>query len=335
MKKLFYRAGALLLCLALLITPSLAITTEDMAQAVQEVAEQAIAECVDDSMTDLEKLTALHDWMCLHCEYGQSPNASYAYGGLVEGVGNCMGYARGYAALAAAAGLEGVATYSYGMEHGWILATLDGTRYFSDCTWDDGKKAKLGLIRHLYWLFDQSNAGDTNHYGWLSEENVPGGILETAPWSAAMTRVIFSGDYCWYIDADMCLWRCDRDTWHTELLLDMSDIEWPYISEEGGTPSGIYSGLILLDDRLIFNTPYEILSVDLEGGDGQVLLAPDTGDGVIYGIAVRDGTICYSVATGPDDTLYEIVDTGLSAVGAWGYGWEDDISAPSDTGAGT
>ena len=324
MKKFLALFCAAVMTVALLCAPAAAITDEEMEQAVHETAQQAIADCIEDDMTDLEKLTALHDWMCLHCEYGQTPYSSSAYGGLVDCTGNCMGYTRGYAALAAEAGLEGTATYSFEMEHGWILATLDGKRYFSDCTWDDGKRAKMGLIRHKYWLFNQDNAINTNHYGWYSTEDVPGGILETAPWSEAMTRVIFYGDYCWYIDDDFCLWRCDRDTWYTELLLDLGDINWPIWGVEGSSRSGLYSGLILLDDRLIFNTPYEIVSVDLDGGDMQTLLTPDTSEGVIYGTAVRGDTIWYSIATDPDAEAgdYDLFDSGISAVGSWGYSWD-------------
>lgn len=311
------RVLAILLALCALTTPALAVSQEEMDERVYEAGMAALAACVEEDMTDVEKLTALHDWLCLHCDYGATLRGATAYGALVEGTAVCTGYAEALAYLAALAGLEGVSTYSADMDHAWILATLDGERYFCDCVWDDGKNAKMGLIRHLYWLFDESNAWETGHYGWDAQQSVPGGTLEQAPWAAAMTRVVFQGDFCWYIDEQFRLWRCDRGTWETELLLQR-DERWPIWGVENSGRDGLYSGLILLEDRLIFNTPYAIYSVDLDGGDMRTLLRPDTSQGVIYGIDARDGALCYSLATEPDAVVYEVVDSGISAAGAWG-----------------
>ena len=260
-----------------------AFSEEEEDAAVSEAGQAAIAACIDESMTDLEKLTALHDWMCLNVDYGLTPRAETVYGALVQGKAVCVGYAAAYAYLAGLAGLEGTYTYSVSMDHAWILATLDGERYFSDCTWDDGKYQKLGLIRHAYWLFDESNAIQTNHYGWDSAESVPGGALEAAPWHDAVSRVIFSGDWAYYIDGDFCLWRCDRGTWETEPLLRL-DVRWPDTDPTDGQEPELYTGLILLDERLYFNTPYAICSVDLEGGAWETVLAPEPSDRLIYEI---------------------------------------------------
>ncbi|MCD7844804.1 MAG: hypothetical protein LUG57_02945 [Oscillospiraceae bacterium] len=325
MKRFFALLLGLLMIFSLSV-PALAVTEEEREALLLEAGLAALDACVEEDMTDLEKLTALHDWMCLNVDYGATLRSQTAYGALVEGSAVCTGYAAGFAYLAELAGLEGVATYSQSMDHAWILVTLDGVRYFSDCTWDDGKNAKMGLIRHLYFLFDQENAGDTGHYGWDSGESVPGGELEEAPWLAAMTRVIFYGDYCYYIDADFQLWRCDRATWETELLLAMEE-RWPIWEEAGSYRTGLYSGLILLEDRLYFSTPYEICSVDLEGQDLTVELTADTAEGVIYGLDVREGTLTCSIATEPDAVLYQVVDSGISAVGAWGYAWPEETAS--------
>jgi hypothetical protein len=306
------------------MTPALALTDQEMDEAVEKAGQEAIEACIQEDMTDLEKMTALHDWLCLNCDYGATLRSGTVYGALVEGTGVCTGYAGAYAYLATLAGLDGVDTYSTDMDHAWILVTLDSQRYFSDTTWDDGKNAKMGLIRHSYWLFDETNAMDTNHYGWDSPESVPGGDLESAPWGQAVTRVIFQGDYAYYIDNEFCLWRCDRATWETELLLQV-DEQWPIWGVDNSGRDGVYSGLVLLGDRLVFNTPYVIYSVDLEGQNLKPLLTPDTSEGVIYGIDVRDGYLCYSIATEPDAVKYEIKSSGLFAWNAWGYTLPEEL----------
>lgn len=325
MKKLFL---VLLILLGLLSTPALAFTEEEMDAALLEAAQAAIDQCVDESMTDVEKITALHDWMCLNVDYGLAPRAQTAYGAIVEGAAVCTGYAEGLAYLANLAGLDAVSTYSAAVDHAWILVTLDGQRYFCDCTWDDGKNAKMGLIRHKYMLFNENNAADTNRYGWDSTESVPGGALEEVPWANAVTRVIFEGDWAWYIDGEFRLIRCDRATWETETLLDFED-RWPVWEDDSMVYTELYSGLVLIRDRLYFNTPWAIYSVDADGGHLKIEFSPDTSEGFLYGIAVRDGDLCYSLARSPDDVTYEVSDSGLFCWGAWGYEndpadfWED------------
>ena len=307
--------AALLAAAALLTVPALALTDGEMDAAADEAARAAIAVCVDDGMTDLEKLTVLHDWLALHCDYGATLRGDTPYGALAEGTAVCRGYASGYARLAALAGLDGADTYSEALDHAWILVTLDGGRYFSDCTWDDGKNQKLGLIRHTYFLFDAMNALSIGHYGWDSPEVVTGGALEYAPWLSSVTRVIFDGDSAYYIDGDFCLWRCDRSTWETERLF-MLDDRWPV---EEGVRHELYTGLILVRGRLYFNTPYEIRYYDLRTGEVRTALTPDTSERLLYGVAERDGTLCYSQAGSSGDLTYDIVDTGISLRGAWGY----------------
>ena len=307
--------AALLAAAALLTRPALALTDEEMDAAADEAGRAAIAVCADEEMTDLEKLTVLHDWLALHCDYGATLRGDTPYGALVEGTAVCRGYASGYARLAALAGLDGADTYSEVLDHAWILVTLDGGRYFSDCTWDDGKNQKLGLIRHTYFLFDSQSAAEIGHYGWDSTEAVTGGELESVPWREAVTRVIFDGGFAYYIDGDFRLRRCDRATWTTETLFSLDD-RWP---EEEGVRHELYTGLILVRNRLYFNTPYAVCYFDLRTGETRTALTPDTSKRLIYGIAERGGTLCYSLADSSDDLLYDVVDTGISLRGAWGY----------------
>lgn len=303
----FRRCAAFLLSLTLcLSSPVSGLSADSEDERDEELlacASDALEACIDDTMTDVEKLTALHDWLCLHCDYGATRRGETAYGAIVEGTANCVGYAEGYAYLAALAGLDGAAAYSEELDHAWILATLDGSRYFSDCTWDDGKNAKLGLIRHRYWLFDDSNAEELGHTGRDSTESVPGGGAEAAPWHDAVTRVIFSGPWAYYIDGDFRLIRCSRETWETETLLQ-AEGSWP-VSESG--KQELYTSLLFFGGRLFFNTPDRVICVMTDGSEPcTVLSLPGDESRDIYGIAVRDGIFCYSLAESPDDLLWEL-----------------------------
>ena len=300
------KASAILLVLLLLLSFVAAWAAEDDA-LLRETAQAALAACLTEDMTDVEKLTAIHDWLALHCDYGATKRGNTAYGALVEGTGNCVGYAEAYAYLTDMAGLEGTATYSEELDHAWIAVTLDGDRYFSDCTWDDGKYARLGLIRHRYWLFDESNALPTGHTGWDLEEAVPGGPLEDAPWKDAVTRVIFEGDQAYYIDAWFNLWRCSRSTWETELLYTV-DYSWP--DPENASGIELYTSLLCFGGRLFFNTGTAVYSIDMEGQEVRTVSEPELGEGIhLYGIAVRDGYLCRSEADARDAVVYDVVKT--------------------------
>jgi len=58
--------------------------------------------------------------------------------------------------------------------------------------------------------------------------------------------------------------------------------------------------------------------VDLTGGDLCRELAPDTSERLLYGTAVREGRLCYSLADEPGAILYDVLDAGIPADGAWG-----------------
>ncbi len=311
---------ALMLALGLIgSVPAQALSAGAEEAALQEVGLAALEQCVAEDMTDVEKITVLHDWLCLHTDYGLAPRAQTAYGALVDGAAVCTGYAAGLAYLAELAGLEAVSTYSAAIDHAWILVTLDGGRYFCDSTWDDGKNAKIGLIRHKYMLFSETTAGETNRYGWDSTETVPGGALEAIPWAEAVTRVIFQEEWAYYINDAFQLIRCDRETWETQVLLERAD-RWPVWEDETLVYEELYTGLILRGDRLYFNTPWAVYSVTTEGESLKTeFTLPADRDGCIYGIAIREGRLCYSLATAPDAVLYEVLDTGLFCWGAWGY----------------
>ncbi len=306
------QVAALLLAIVLLSSPAWALTDQEQEAAVLEAGQAALEVCVDEDMTDVEIITALHDWLALNCDYGHTPACETAYGALVEGSASCRGYAEGMAVLATLAGLDGAFTFSEELNHAWILATLNGDRYFCDCTWDDGKYARLGLVRHRYWLFDENNAEKTQHRGWDSPETVPGGVLEEAPWRDAVTQVIFLEDWAYYIDAEFRVVRCTRDGWETETLLTVRD-RWPDLDLEDGKEPELYSGLNLIGDRLYFNTPRAILSMDPAGGGLRTELVPDTSERLIYGTAVRDGKLCYSLADAPDAVLYDVLEAEIPA----------------------
>ncbi len=297
-----------------LYTPLTAEEYERQDEAVAEI----LALLIDEDMSEGEMATVLHDWLVLSCVYSLAPHRDMEYGAVVEGKAICRGYARGFVALAQALGLRCEYSFSEELIHAWALVELDGSYYYVDPTWDDNHCERIGFVNHRHFFFSSADERQFSHYGGDSDIWAEGGIYEAAPWRAAISRVIFDGDWAYYIDGDFRLIRCRRDNWNTEILFDRADF-WPGFTELDGSDA-LATGLVLLDGRLWFNTPYAICSVDMLGGDFRQEFVPESRSaGYICGIDVRGGRLVYTQSAQQDQMFFEVLDSGIDARGAWGY----------------
>lgn len=150
-------------------------------QNAYEARVQEILACLDENMTDLEKITFLHDFIVRECDYDYDdylknsiPEDSYtAYGVLVNGVAVCQGYAETLLDLATRLGIPCVVVSSNAMSHAWNMVQLDGNWYHIDATWDDPTwegydQCKAGYVRHDYFLLSDDEMLAMEHYGWSS-----------------------------------------------------------------------------------------------------------------------------------------------------------------------
>ena len=321
------RCAALVLILCFLTIPALA-GSEDALGLYTELTEEQAAEesaavaevlelLVEPDMTDGEIATVLHDWVVLSTRYALTYYRDMSYGALVQHYAICRGYARGYQVLAQAAGLDSVYTFSVPLLHAWVLSELDGSYYCVDPTWDDDHKERIGFVNHRHFFFTTATEQQFTHYGEDTALIAEGGLYELAPWRSAVTRVIFYGDWCYYINTDYELIRCDRQSWETEVLYTLEERWDGYVDANGNEwPS---SGLILLHNKLWFNSSTAIYSISLKGNRLKSRLTVTGEDGLICGIDVRDGTIKYSLATEAQQSDYELLDSGINAESAWGY----------------
>ncbi len=128
------------------------------AAALYTKMKEVLREIVDDEMTDLEKLRAIHDFLVMEVVYdgsllnmveaGASPSAIAAYDAFyLEGVFNskkavCDGISKAFAALANMEGIRCVTVEGYaadnpeGLGHAWNKVYLDGDWYIVDATSD-------------------------------------------------------------------------------------------------------------------------------------------------------------------------------------------------------
>ena len=103
------------------------------------------------SMTELQKVIAIHDWIVINMNYAYNDykngtvkkDAHTAYGGLESGYVVCNGYVELFSMMAEEVGIETKRISGYGntglgdQHHSWSQVKIDGKWYNLDLTWDD------------------------------------------------------------------------------------------------------------------------------------------------------------------------------------------------------
>lgn len=121
----------------------------------QDPDAEALASLADDiltpSMTEYEKVRAIHDYLVVHVDYDYDnlaadtlPDTAFTKeGALLLHSAVCEGYARAFSWLCARAGIEELLVYgtaddgSVVQSHAWNQVRIDGEWYNVDVTWDD------------------------------------------------------------------------------------------------------------------------------------------------------------------------------------------------------
>lgn len=118
-------------------------------RAIYDAAKAVLGEIIRDEMIDYEKEAAVYDWVTRNIGYGwsrmdvleETPREAYTpYGGLVDQMATCMGFATSLQLLLDMAGVECItvvgATLGSTGDHAWNMVRLDGEWYCVDATWD-------------------------------------------------------------------------------------------------------------------------------------------------------------------------------------------------------
>ena len=153
-------------------------TYNDLLQADAAAFDEAVAEAlsvVDESMSDLEKALALHDYLALHVAYNWETAAGTslgienpvysAYGALVNRDAVCQGYALAYKLLLDKCGIRTTVVTSSQLKHMWNAVQMenDPNWYYVDVTWDDPVDDKYGYCGHDNFLLSEDGLKATGH----------------------------------------------------------------------------------------------------------------------------------------------------------------------------
>jgi len=128
--------------------------TVEQTHEVERMVNKLLPTIVTPSMSDRDKVKAIHDWIVLNLSYDQSLSRYTAYEALKEKLAVCQGYSLLLYLMLDKSGIENriiegeVDTGS----HVWNLVKLDNRWYHVDATWDDPTPDRTGEVGYNYFL---------------------------------------------------------------------------------------------------------------------------------------------------------------------------------------
>lgn len=134
---------------------------------IYDAAKNVLNKVLKDGMSDLEKETAVYNWMVNNINYDwthqdvmrETPRESFTpYGGLVNHTAVCLGYATTFQLLMDLAGVECItvvgAAHASREDHGWNMVRLNGNWYCVDVTWDANfRESRHTSSQEKEWVF--------------------------------------------------------------------------------------------------------------------------------------------------------------------------------------
>lgn len=263
-----------------------------------------------------DKALVAHDYMASAYHYDETYASIYPSILLTEGKGVCQSYAYLYQYLMAKNGVKCYTAISDSLNHAWNIVGIGDSHYHVDVTWDDPVHDLHGSVRHDYFLIP-----DSTLYGMSSDDALRKDRHITMPCSSnaysskyyrkASSPVIASGSSRYFVDSSG-LKVCKADGTGVSTIDTLGS--WGGYRDK-------FSGLVLIDGILYYNTAREIRGYRLEDKQKLSVASPDTGSGLIYGLAasLEEGSITYSVQSNPNTSSrtlrsLNVADTGNSPV---------------------
>jgi hypothetical protein len=261
-----------------------------------------------DDYTDFEYVLAAHETIVANYTYDKDLVIETAYEMLNQGEGICEAYALLFFAVMQYCGIECEIAINAGEHHCWNLVKIDGEWYHVDLTWDDPITSSAGYTCHNYFMISDSelaalNAKQGSHTSW--EPAISAGGTEYS-FDALQAHIfpLYPVDGNWYSfdKANATIGLYDPVTLYYDPLYTISDI-WFANPEKTRYWPGCFSGFAVYEDRMYFNTPTAIKSVNLDGGDERIELEPELGGLNIYNMEIMGDSLIYYVAPTPNDDM--------------------------------
>lgn len=262
-------------------------------------------------MTDAEKVLVVNDYMCMNYEYDTTYSASYThdmYGVMINKTGVCDSYSKAFLYVMNRLGIECRRMISDEMNHAWNCVKIDGKWYHVDVTWNDPVYDTIGNASHNYLLVSDYNinenysAGGRNepHYGWNDIGiTCDSDIFENAAWRNSSRGIVFDNENMYMFTENRQLQAVNRKSGIAKTIYTISE-SYPVQGSTGAYWMGCFANIIPINDKIYFNTPKKIYSINKDGTGLALFRDFSAESGYIYGMRNVENIVYYGLGTDPN-----------------------------------
>lgn len=289
-------------------------TTAD--SAAFEAVCDAIVSHIDPDWTDLQKLLFLHDYIVTHCEYDLTYSNYNAYNALIDRSAVCQGYTLAFIHLARRVGLDADFVASDELVHAWNVVTLEGERFYIDCTWDDPTGDWYeGFCMHDNFMLSRAATVAAGHDSsdWICGtrrcyEDTTSTKYDNAWWQDKHTMIAQIGSVCAYGDdrSEQNVYLRDWASGEEHAIPLPTYALWPLWNDPDSCWSSLYYSFAAKGNAFYFTTPESVWRLDPAGNltQAHALSAEERGTGYLYGIIEDNGKLYYELGTTPCGTSF-------------------------------
>lgn len=263
---------------------------------------------ITNTMTDLEKILYIHDWLVLNVEYdfltyttGQvSSNEVFtAYGAIVNRSAVCQGYAEAFKDLMNRLGIECILVTSNNLFHAWNQVKVGGNWYFVDTTWDDPVPDLVGRVIHDNLLVSKEKCIENGHtYGDWSYHHATSSKYDNYFWTQTEQYIENINGYSYVAfddsNSNVSISKVNINTQSKSEILSFEE-RWYDISGDfwwGST----YTRCVVYNNRIFYNTSMQVRSVNFDGSDDRLEMPVYPADCYLVGVGVFDNKLYFAIS---------------------------------------
>lgn len=276
--------------------------------AVIEQEKEKVLSLIDKSMTDVEKVIVIHNYLVANFDYDYTYTVYNIYDMFVNRKAVCQGYTLAATYFMQAVGVECSYAESSDMSHIWNMVCIDGNWYHMDVTWDDPTEV-VGYCSYEYFLKSDTYFNNNDHYGWTSDYTAENVRYDEFFLTNYSTPVLYQNGQ-WFVQEKGTLYKID-------LLYGIKEAVYtpPVKSISGWYLSSDYLNYGVYGDALVYNTYDGIYVIYLNdySAEARKIISYDNDDYNINALAVSCDTLYYQ--TGSSRYAENVVTNTVSLVG--------------------
>lgn len=253
-----------------------------------EAEKKKVAAMVDDSMTDLEKLMFVHNYIVLNHQYDYDYNVYDIYGFFTKRKGVCSAYTKAMSYLLNAVGVEISFATSVEMNHTWNLVKIDGNWYHVDATWDDSN-SEVGYCSYKYFLkSDDFFENSRGHYDWETDYKATSAWYDNYYFEDYTAPFLYKNGE-WYVQKRGSLYKISHLKYG-----GAEEVFTPKCSYSSGWYPEYDMCFAVYGDSFIFNANNSVYVVNLDDyAKPRCILTYETEYHEVYSLMVNESALYY------------------------------------------